>query len=249
MVDSPVMKYIIDKVDYSILPEPLPIMHSCEVFDCESIIEDVQLKPTMCPVFEEELLYFFYGKPSYQVGEKEKQNRTDDLCCPVCFIIDIDRIDIYRVFPFDSGAFKHGMYSQFIHKHMKIDKFEIDNKINSIRAYVSVVFSNNWNYINGITVEKQAENTYTNALLRMLSANGGFNIDERANTIEVICRNPVDISKDVRGIVLPEGLLRKKGISNFILNNKIEYKTYEVRNMTSPIRYNEIVFQLSMEFI
>lgn len=82
------MKYIADKVDYSILPDVLPIMHSCDGFDCESIIEDMYLKPTMCPVFNEELLYFFYGKPSYPVGEKEQYNRTDELCCPVCFIIE-----------------------------------------------------------------------------------------------------------------------------------------------------------------
>ena len=246
MADSSVMKYIVSKVDYAMLPEALPIMHSCEVFDCESIIQSSQLKPTPCPVFKENLLYFFYGKPSYPIGEKEKYKRTDNLCCPVCFIVDIDKIDIYRVFPFDSGAFKNNMYSQFIHRHMHIDEFEIDNDIIAIKAYISVVFGNNTSYINGIAVEKEAEDTCTNALLKMLSANGGFDIDERSNTIEVICKHPIDISNDVKAIILPESLYRKKGIFDFISNNNIEYKTYEVRNMTSPYRYNETVFQLSL---
>ena len=249
MKSNPIMKYIADKVDYSILPDVLPIMHSCDGFDCESIIEDMYLKPTMCPVFNKELLYFFYGKPSYPVGEKEQYNRTDELCCPVCFIIDIDKIDIYRVFPFDSGAFSTKMYSQFIHRHMHINQFEIDNNCNAIRAYVSVVFGSNWKYLRGISVEKEAENTYVNALLKMLSANGGFEIDERSNTIEVICKKAIDVSREVRGLVLPENLARKKAISDFITSNGIDYRTYEVRNMTAPTRYNETVFQLAMQFV
>lgn len=249
MVNSPIMEYISDKVDVSRLPELLPIMHTCEGFDCESIIEEEQLKPTMCPYLKKELLYFFYGKPSYPIGEKEKHNRTDTLCCPVCFIIDINKINIYRVFPFDSGAFKEKMYLQFLHRHMIIDKFEIDNNSDAIRAYVSVVFGNNLNYVLGMAKEKEAENTHVNALLKMLSAKGGFDIDERANTIEVICKEPVDVSKDLKGIILPETLLRKKGIEDFITNNKIEYRTYEVRYLTAPSRYNETVFQLSKEFI
>lgn len=47
MKSNPIMKYIADKVDYSILPDVLPIMHSCDGFDCESIIEDMYLKPTI----------------------------------------------------------------------------------------------------------------------------------------------------------------------------------------------------------
>lgn len=248
-MSSPVMEYINDKVDYSMLPALLPIMHSCEGYDCECIIEEKQLKPTKCPVFGEELLYFFYGKPSYPVGEKEKHNRTDELCCPVCFIVDISKIDIYRVFPFDTGAFCNNMYSDFMHRHMKINKFEIDNKSDAIRGYVSVVFGNNDNYIHGIATEKEADDTHVKALLKMLSARGGFDIDERANTIEITCKKAIDISKEIRGIVLPDSLLRKKAINDFITDNKIEYETYEVRNLTSPTRYNEVVFQLSMHFL
>lgn len=249
MKSNSIMKYISDNADYSVLPDILPVMHSCDGFDCEKIIVDKQLKPTLCPVFNEELLYFFYGKPSYPIGEKEKYNRTDNLCCPVCFIIDIDKIDIYRVFPFDSGAFNSKMYLQFIHRHMQINEFELDNNCNAIRAYISVVFETNVKYLRGISGPKVDENTYVNSLLKMLSANGAFEIDERSNTIEVICKKAIDISKEVRGIVLPENLKRKQIICDFIDNNNINYRTYEVRNMTAPTRYNETVFQLVMQFI
>ena len=249
MSDNPIMKYIKEKGGHATLPEVLPVMHSCEGFDFECIVEDRELRPSLCPVFKEKLLYFFYGKPSYPVGEKEKGNRTDVLCCPVCIIIDIKRIDIFRVFPFDSGAFDNEMYLQFLHRHMKIDKFEIDNNCDAIRAYISLVFGNNRNYIQGKTEETEAEDTYVDALLKMLSANGRFDIDERSNTIEVICKHSIDISKEVLGIILPEDLMRKKEIAKFLLDNKIKYETYMVRNMTAPTRYNESVFHLAMQFM
>lgn len=249
MIDSPVMEYVKDNANYTMLPELLPVMHSCEGFDFERILEDYLLKPTMCPVFNEELLYFFYGKPSYPVGEKEKYNRTDVLCCPVCFIVDIDKINIYRIFPFDSGAYSNGLYEQFIHRHMQITKFEIENNSQSIQAYVSVVFGDNKNYIHGTTQSQDHEDTCVSSLLRMLSADGAFKIDERSNTVEVICKHSIDVRKEIRGVIFPEVLLRKKVVSDFIKNNNIEYKTYEVRNKTSPVRYNEIVFQLSKQFM
>ena len=250
MSSNSMMKYIQEHVDDSTnLPETLPLMHSCDGFDCERIIQDTQLKPMMCPVFKEDLLYFFYGKAAYPIGEKEKYKRTDALCCPVCFIVDIEKVDIYRVFPFDTGAYDAKMYTQFIHRNMEMREFEIDNNSSAIRAYISVIFGDNKRYLSGISAENETENTYVKALLKMLSANGAFEIDERSNTIEVICKKAVDISKEIKGIVLPESLQRKKSISNFIKNNNIAYKTYEVRNMTAPTRYNEIVFQLARTFI
>lgn len=248
-MNSPIMEYITSNVDYS-LPEPeiLPVMHSCDVFDCESIIDQSFLNPTLCPVFGEDLLYFFYGKPTYPIGTKEDLNRTDSLYCPVCFIIDIDNIDIYRIFPFDSGAFDKGLYKQFMHRHMNIDRFEIENNSKAIKAYISVIFGNNTNYINGTPIKNHDEDTYVNALLNLLSATGGFEFDERADTIEVISKKSIDISKNVLGIILPENFLRKDKILYFINENNIEYKTYAVRSKTSPLRYNEVVFQLAMEF-
>lgn len=250
-MNSPLMEYISKEVNYSTRPKPviLPLMHSCDVYACESIINQSSINPALCPVFGEDLLYFFYGKPAYPIGAKEPYNRTDTFCCPVCFIIDIDKIDIFRIFPFDSGAFMSGKYQQFIHRHMNIEKFEIKNNNVSIMAYISVIFGNNKNYIEGTPIKNHAEDTHVDALLNLLSAKGGFEFDERSNTIEVISKKPIDISQNVLGIVLPENFLRKAEISCFINENSIKYKTYHVRNRTSPLRYNEVVFQLAMQFI
>ena len=53
-------------------------------------------------------------------------------------------------------------------------EFEIDNNSSAIRAYISVIFGDNKRYLSGISAEKETENTYVKALLKMLSANGAL---------------------------------------------------------------------------
>lgn len=48
---------------------------------------------------------FFYGKPSYPVAEKFAEKRTDSYYCPICFIVNPEKVSIYDVYPFDTGAF------------------------------------------------------------------------------------------------------------------------------------------------
>lgn len=246
-MNNSMMNWIKSKCDYNNLPETLPAMHSCETFDCENIIKDLKLKVKRCPVFDEELLYFFYGKPSYPVGEKNIKNRNDILDSPACLIIDTNLINLYRVFPFDSGAFMKGLYSPFIHRHMDIKEFEIDNNIDDIRAYISVVFKTNENYLHNECKETKSDNTYCDALLRMLGSSGGYEFDERCCAVEIISKDSVDIVKAIKGIVIPENMLNNITVRDFILTNKIEYKTYSVRNFTCPSRYNEVVFQMALE--
>lgn len=230
-------------------PRLLPFMHSCEGYSGKLIIEDNELRTEHCKVFNENLLYFFYGKPSYPVGEKNADNRTDDLCCPVCFVVDPKKISIYRIFPFDSGAFKEKRYVHFLHKGMKIEDFELENNIESILSYVSVIFDNNSNYVTGISCKHESDYIEIDSFLNLLNAKGAFDIDERANTIEIISNRSVKVNDVVECIILPKSLMKRTEIYEFIVNNNIRYKTYNVRRLTSPVRYNEIVFELVMEYL
>jgi len=244
------MEYINNsKIDYSKLPLTLPLMHSCDCFDGESIIMDGKLEVSMCKVFKEELLYFFYGKSSYPVSEKETLNRTDELYCPICFIINPEKVEMYKAYPFDTGAFTNSFYKQFFHRHMNINNFEIESNLQKIKAYISLVFSNNEDYINGISHISKHEDRYLNSLFRMFNADGSYEFDERANTIEVISNKSVNLHDAIEYIILPSSFMRIEDISKFIINNNIEYGTYSVRSFTAPSRYNEVVFQMAQKFI
>lgn len=230
-------------------PVLLPFMHSCEAYDGKRIIESDELQARYCKVFDQNLLYFFYGKPSYPVGEKCENKRTDDLYCPVCFIINPKAVSIYKIFPFDSGAFKGNRYDDFLHRGMQIEDFELDTNVNAILKYITTIFDTNENYIEGIACKKESDYLEVDAFLNLLNAKGAFDIDERANTVEIISKDSVKIKDVVECIILPKSLMIKKEIYEFIVNNNIQYKTYNVRKLTPPMRYNETVFNLVMEFL
>lgn len=185
MSKSLLVQYIEKNDNHRDRPKLLPFIHSCEGYNGKKIIEDNELKATHCKVFNENLLYFFYGKPSYPIGEKNETKRTDDLYCPVCFIVDPRTVSIDRVFPFDTGAFKGNRYIDFLHRGMELEDFELDSCLDTIKTYISVIFNNNRNYIDGIACKQESEYLEIDAFLNLLNAKGSFVIDERANTVEV----------------------------------------------------------------
>lgn len=248
-MDKSLLTKYIEENETGNKPKLLPFLHSCEGYNGEKIIRSNELRATSCKVFDKDLLYFFYGKPSYPVGEKNQTKRTDDLYCPVCFIVNPKKVPIYRVFPFDSGAFDGNRYKDFLHRDMKIEDFELENNIDAILSYIAAVFGDNKGYIEGVACKKDSDYLEIESFLNLLNAKGSFDIDERANTVEIISKESVNIKDVVECIILPEKLMERKEIFWFINKNNITYKTYVVRKFTLPMRYNETIFNLVMEYL
>lgn len=242
--------YISSYAPASYTLEKLPLMHSCDCSACRQIIRGGSLEVRDCKVFKEKLLYFFYGKPSYPVSEKITTNRTDFEYCPVCFIVPLDKVSLYKIHPFDTGAFDANMYKDFFHHSMSIEEFELDNTVDSILQYIKVFYGNNDNYICGkATIASSTDDPCINGLINLLTATGAFQFDERANTVEIMSSTSVPINTVVECIILPENLLRVPFIAKYLNDNKIFHMEYTVRLRTAPSRYNEVVFEKAMEYI
>lgn len=237
-------------VTYSTI-DILPYMHSCEGFAAYKIIESGELKATDCPVFKgKKLLYFFYGKPSYPVGEKISGNRTDINYCPICFLVKPEKVNLFRAFPFDTGAYDAKLYAGFLHRGMKLEDFELGNSLDFIQKYIAICFTNNNNYILGEpTLNSSVNNPIVDAFISLINANGTHSIDERSRSIEIITETNVPIKDSIEHIILPEGLLKNQAVKDFIDTNRIDYSTYVFHNLTAPARYNEVVFQKALEYI
>ena len=229
----------------------LPLMHSCECFDSQLIIESGKLKVSNCKVLKEhKVLYFFYGKPAYPVGEKIPENREDIDYCPVCFIMNPNAVKIYRVFPFDTGAFDAGRYSGFLHRNMKLEDFELENSLGMIQKYISVCFENNEKYIMGETkITGSGYSLTIDALIRLLNANSTSAFDERSRTIEVVTDEDVYLNSAIEYIIMPENLLREDSIKDYLDKNHVMFGTYKVRKLTAPSYYNGTVFDMAMEYL
>lgn len=228
----------------------LPLMHSCECFNARSIITQQKLKTSFCNVMGKKLLYFYYGKPSYPVGEKQKNSRTDFEYCPVCFIVDLRKVLINKVYPFDSGAYKKDLYEGFIHRHMTIDNFEIDGNEKGIKTYLSFMFGNIDNYFYGAAIKKELiGEPYIDALINIMTAKGSMKFDERGRTIEIISESDLNLKDALKCIILPQNLLQDDKIATFLHNNNIDVIDYGVRALVSPTGYYELIVEKAIDYI
>ena len=247
---SELTKFLSAQSDLDLSMPLLPLIHSCECFDARRILSSKQLEVRMCKVFHEELLYFYYGKPSYPVGEKCKGYRTDYEYAPVCFILDMQKVSIHKIYPFDSGAFFNDLYGGFFHRDMVITEFELDSSANGIKSYVSYMFGNNESYYEGTALQNDnTGNPYVDGLIKMTTANGTLNFDERSRTIEIISKNNVPLIDTVKCIILPRNLLVDDTIRAFLMDNNIEYRTYKVRQLTHPASYYGVIVDKANDYI
>jgi len=125
--------------------ELLPLCHTTtegfflNIYDSKTIKAEKQ-----CPVYNEFLVYFFYGKPSYLV-EKELENYTDDP--PITLIYNVNDLKnhkIKRIVPFDSGGFSR--YK--IKRGYDLGNFTHDSpEIISLKGIIKLLYQNNECYL------------------------------------------------------------------------------------------------------
>lgn len=249
MTHSTLMDYLDKNYKSSDNLASLPLFHSCEGSTGIKIIETGALTPQTCSVFNKKLLYFFYGKPAYPVAEKFSKTRTSAFLCPVCFIVNPEKITIHEIYPFDTGAFCSNKYSDFFPRNIELINYQLDSNLDTIKTYISTLFGDNDNYIDGRCIQTDDNLMEIELLIKLLNATGAFEIDERANTIEILSTEQSLIEDVVECIILPNSLLRDPRIKDYLSTHNIQYKTYRFRTLTKPDRYNEAIFHLAMEYI
>lgn len=249
----------------------LPLFHSCSGVLAQKILRGNELKATPCKVFKKDLLYMYYGKPAYPVSEKVVggPNKTNSYKCPVCFIIDIDKVKSFEAFPFDSGAFMNDLYNAF---SIIPDEDELKREYalgadkDKINSYISTFFTDNTHYLDG-EAAVHISGSYINSesvgqikkseiepslvkLIEMLNCLGDFDIDERSRTVEVISDTSINVLDAVEAVIMPNNLVDDKYVNQFFSKNKnIKCITYCFRPLTRPDRYYEAVFQKAMDYL
>lgn len=232
-----------------VLPTPLPMVHSsrCEFID--TLIAQPTLEPRQCPVLRKNLLYFFYGRPSYR---PRSAGVHDIEYCPICFVFRLpnSQSSLEKVFPFDSGAAADGRYEPHIDRS-ELSAFELKPTLESARRTVQVVYGNNRDYFLGHPVAAsnfsfqpgEAAERYFDLLTDPRIQNS----DERRSSIEAISSDPTDLRKNVLAVVLPERFLDK--MARPIIEDWGALPiTYPVWEATCPAEYSRVIQQKLLEF-
>jgi hypothetical protein len=214
------------------MTEELPLVHSTR---CEKFLEIAKtrsLAPQPCPVFNEPLLYLFYGRPAYRskVGTKPS---TDIAYCPVCFVFKPYTIsaEVIRVFPFDSGASKGGLFEPQVAR-ADTDNFQLSTTLESARRAASLFFDTNQNFFigeprRGLIIpptEEEALRYYG-----LISHDGEDDYDDRRSAIEVQASTAISLRDILLAVILPLSFLQDADVKKVVVQ---EWRTYPITYST-----------------
>jgi hypothetical protein len=219
--------------------------HICDLYSARSALEEKRLRPTSCPKFNgEDLLYLFYGKPSFR-PETAMEGKRFTYCYPVCFVVNLEKtITWKRVFPFDTGAFPD-RYADFMHPDMQLRDFLMPPDCESPRRIVEAFFASNGDYfdVKPLTKSKVPATIETTAYHSLISAFGAGQSflteakkqsDDRLVSIEMQATGELalDSGRIVR-IILPDKALELDDIQTGLAACGIEFEPYRTGSLST----------------
>jgi hypothetical protein len=198
---------------------PLPFFHCCDARFLQSILDTRELRPRFCKVYEEDLLYLFYGKPAYKSGETSNSRLT--FMMPICFIVNHDAVtSVKRVLPFDSGAFP--MYREHLHGSMTKEEFELTPLKDSLYKMVDYFYEDSNAYFNGKAkqeldydpIHSQIEGYHS-----IITADHKTAIDDRKASLEVQLHSSISIcNSNIEAIILPKCLAESPSVKPILFS-------------------------------
>ena len=235
---------------YTPTENALPLVHTTPAYRFADFIDESHLEPNPCEHFKENLIYFFYGRPSYRAADGASAYLEFEW--PIIFIFDPHKItQIRRVYPFDTGAFFRGLYESFFHRNSEISDFELPASIDSAKMTVSAFYENNNNYYRGVSTKNldiepmQFEVQGLQELSRLPGVQdplSGRTRDERSSSIEIQVDHAIKFEDSALAIILPEPYLEVEGVIQAISRWKIDhFRTYTcVHNQSSETWVGEV---------
>jgi hypothetical protein len=213
----------------------LPAVHSTEAYFIKKFMKTGQIQPNPCKFFGgEKLSYFFVGRPAFK---RTFDHEPDYWELPMCFVVDYHALSKKRIFPFDTGAFKSGLYPPFI-SMMDIDDFAVQNDRDAAEKIIGTFFGTNRSYFRlknrgaadfesrfdvGILEEE------IKALHKLVTLKDNA-VDDRRFSIEIQVDRELELTKDkVMAVVLPETYIENSQVVKYI------EKTLDAAILTYPI--------------
>lgn len=238
------------------LPEEqrLPFLHVTNGYNFDQITLGDLLRPSECRVFEDEILYLFYGRPSYKT--KQTFNHRLAFDWPVVFLFKYKSINrfVRSIFPFDSGAFHAGRYKYFFDEDSDIDDFRIRRGTDNVARIVSAFYRSNHEYFLGAST-KNVEipiNQFEAAGVHELSrapnhpeAPHHLSYDERNSSIEVSLKSELKLEDNIECLILPTKFLDVPSWREAVERWKPRaIKTYSVVHNISPEAFAGMIYNV-----
>ncbi|MDW3190955.1 MAG: hypothetical protein R8G66_01285 [Cytophagales bacterium] len=184
--------------------EPLPIFHSSNSNKLELILRSKDVKPG-----NNSDLCFFYGTAAYFDKTQSEKTSAKRNRMPICIVFDeIDSLPINQIAPFDTGAFRDGLYETHdIHEEeCPLKHFLIRVDKDSISKFIITFYGSNEKYLSCEPVNELGHNEFNYPVenyFKMINEQTD-NADYRKSTIELQLNKPIKFDeKSPIALVLP----------------------------------------------
>lgn len=222
----------------------LPLTHITKVANARTVFENGELRTSHCPVLNEELLYFFYGKAEYRT----RGNKASDLPGekPVCFVCrSVNDGDVFTTFPFDSGAFylSEGIKELYFPHVEDVLDLSLGNTMSSIQKLVTKFFGDNDQYIENEVQRLNIDPLFdleAAAYIQLLLSGGLSILDGRSTTPELVIHEPVSLNK-VDFIVAPVQMQKSLYFITQCSNYSIVPIYYHIKSPLMPREYISVI--------
>lgn len=229
----------------------LPLFHVCDALGFRGIQKEETLKTNNCTVFQQDLLYFFYGRPSYRIRGHGVPTSNPSLL-PVCFVLDFEKIGPpHHVYPFDSGAAHANMFVDFFPDECGNADFALTPNCEAPARIVSCFYETNWRYFleEGAAREIKAMDIEAQVYQNLLENKGDTKYDNRRSTVEVAYAAHVPLTKEnFLAIVIPITMLNDQRVTDFIASYNAKTLTY-ITSHENPGGYHAAIKTKVYDFL
>jgi hypothetical protein len=209
-------------------PSGLPLLPLTHTTDGWVLEEDLiacggDLLPRPCQFIGEDILYLFYGRPTYRVNAAI-ESTPEEAFHSICFLIDPAAVpNVRSIFPFDTGAFLSKRYGDHLHPDMKLEHFSMGTTLSSASSLILGIYGDNQNYFMGTSsLQKVSDDcpATVKSYLSLISSKAVTATDARRSSIEIQSTDPIQLrNKGVIAVIAPEQMLDNASIRKFIEND------------------------------
>jgi hypothetical protein len=181
----------------------LPFTHATSWSNFCNIVRDGYLRPYLCPVFREKLVYFFCGAVAHRASDETlRWGRTES---PVVLVFDPSAIVFMRrYFPVDTGALAAGRLGEAIKDFRITLSFDIRKRY-SPWHFISTVYGTPKRYFAGEPLPGVRHNRRSlDLLLENISAQvGRSDVDYRRFSVECQTTEDVPLHRYLNEVWIP----------------------------------------------
>jgi hypothetical protein len=220
--------------DATALKGKLCLTHVTDCANLGGLVQSGSLAPKLCSVFNEDLVFLFYGRPAY------RRPWTGEASCNldyarICLVLRDEVVaKAHRILPFDSGGF--GRYSSAFHDSLSISDFELtpgDHPLKLIGAFYASL-EHYWT-VQPIRPRQFAPTeNIIRSYYQLIAGELAEKFDDRCAAIEVQLAETLGLENEVLAFIGPNQIFDDPAVQALVKKWDAEPRGYRVTHVFNP---------------